>query len=218
MDHQFTEEVKTWLELSPDVRDYDKGNELLLQLSNNRIRYRNFAFNAKAKADYIVYELNKYLKFRLKDLTHQQVTAMQEQVDAIPALQDHKAENAEFRAGKRADHDLLPESIQALYSENLGILQRMREVHLKLRSLSLENATCPDSERYPFLKELIELDTKRHANWEAYDKYVIGSGQASSSPRVETLETVETVATLEKKPAAKKSAAKAKAKSKAKSK
>lgn len=180
MDHKFTEEVRAWLELSPEVRDYDKGNELLLQLSNNRIRYRNFAFNAKAKADYIVYELNKYLKFRLADLTHEQVKTMQEQVDAIPVLQDHSAENEAFRAGKRADHDLLPESIQALYTENLGLLQRMREVHLKLRSLSLENATCPDSERYPFLKELIELDTKRHANWEQYDKYVIGSEPTDS--------------------------------------
>lgn len=180
MDHKFTEEVQAWLELSPEVRDYDKGNSLLLQLSNNRIRYRNFAFNAKAKADYIVYELNKYLKFRLKDLTHEQVKTMQAQVDAIPALQDHTQENEDFRAGKRADHDLLPEAIQTLYTENLGLLQRMREVHLKLRSLSLENATCPDSERYPFLKELIELDTKRHANWEQYDKYVIGSEPSDS--------------------------------------
>ena len=48
----------------------------------------------------------------------------------------------------------------------------MRELHLRLRSLSLDNATCPDSERYPFLKELISLDKKLHANWEAYDHYV----------------------------------------------
>ncbi|MEE0978274.1 MAG: hypothetical protein UH625_02590, partial [Muribaculaceae bacterium] len=43
----------------------------------------------------------------------------------------------------------------------------------RLRSLSLENSTCPDSERYPFLKELISLDKKLHANWEAYDHFVL---------------------------------------------
>ena len=57
----------------------------------------------------------------------------------------------------------------------------MREVHLRLRSLSLENATCPDSERYPFLKELISLDKKLHANWEASDRYVAPGPEAVPS-------------------------------------
>lgn len=56
----------------------------------------------------------------------------------------------------------------------------MREVHLKLRSLSTENSTCPDSERYPFLKELIELDKRLHANWETYDHFV---GSQSEFPK-----------------------------------
>ncbi len=78
----------------------------------------------------------------------------------------------ERRLGKREDHDSLPDEIKAKYVENLSLLQRMRELHLRLRSLSLDNATCPDSERYPFLKELISLDKKLHSNWEAYDHYV----------------------------------------------
>ena len=55
----------------------------------------------------------------------------------------------------------------------------MRELHLRLRSLSLDNVTCPDSERYPFLKELIALDKKLHANWEAYDHYVAPDPKAT---------------------------------------
>ena len=74
--------------------------------------------------------------------------------------------------------------------ENLSLLQRMREVHLKLRTLSTADAPCPDSERYPFLKELIELDTRLHANWDRYDHYT----GAENEP-------VETVA--EEKPARK---------------
>lgn len=49
----------------------------------------------------------------------------------------------------------------------------MRELHLRLRTLSLETATCPDSERYPFLKELIALDKKMHNNWNEYDHFVL---------------------------------------------
>ena len=74
--------------------------------------------------------------------------------------------------GKRADHDSLPDEIKACYIENFSILQQMRELHLKLRSLSLENVTCPDSERYPFLKELVRLDKKLHENWDKYDHYI----------------------------------------------
>ena len=80
--------------------------------------------------------------------------------------------SSEFKAGKRADHDSLPIEIQALYVENGNIIHKMRELHMRLRSLSVENATCPDSERYPFLKELIRLDKKLHENWDKYDHYI----------------------------------------------
>ena len=83
-----------------------------------------------------------------------------------------------FKQGKRDDHDQLPDEIQALYVENLGIVQKMRELHLKLRSLSLEKSPCPDSERYPFLKELIALDKRLHSNWETYDHYTGTDGEA----------------------------------------
>ena len=84
-----------------------------------------------------------------------------------------------FKAGMRADHDLLPAEIQALYVENVSILQKMRELHLTLRNLSLDNVACPDSERYPFLKELIELDKKYHSNWKAYDSFSMVEGASN---------------------------------------
>ena len=89
-------------------------------------------------------------------------------------------ETDSFKAGKRADHDNLPPEIQALYVENASILQKMRELHLRLRLLNTENATCPDSERFPFLKELIALDKQYHRNWQVYDSYQ--SGQPSEAP------------------------------------
>lgn len=174
MDHNLTEALGKWLETPPAERDYEKGALYLLKLSGNRILYRNIIVNPAAKAELIEYQIRKYYNFRVQELTHSQVAEMQKEADRI--IKDHiplaaKADTAPTK-GKRADHDSLPDEIKAKYVENLSILQRMRELHLRLRSLSLENAPCPDSERYPFLKELISLDKKLHANWEAYDTYV----------------------------------------------
>ena len=63
-------------------------------------------------------------------------------------------------------------ALRVTWSPPPGFSKQMRELHLKLRSLSLENVTCPDSERYPFLKELIRLDKKLHDNWDKYDHYI----------------------------------------------
>lgn len=201
MDIKFTEKVQAWLETPAEERDYDQGAIFLLQLSNNQIMYRNLSRNTKKNAQFIEYQIRKYMKFRLADLTHAQVTEMQKAVDKIVALRHLDREetpvnvaddtdvtgedtgtvdkpestnvnvSSEFKAGKRADHDSLPIEIQALYVENGNIIHKMRELHMRLRSLSVENATCPDSERYPFLKELIALDKQYHKNWQVYDSW-----------------------------------------------
>ena len=201
MDIKFTEKVQAWLDTPSEERDYDQGAIFLLQLSNNQIMYRNLSRNTKKNAQFIEYQIRKYMKFRLADLTHAQVVDMQKTVDKIVALRHLDREespvnvtddtdvigedsgtvdapestnvnvSSEFKAGKRADHDSLPIEIQALYVENGNIVHKMRELHMRLRSLSVENATCPDSERYPFLKELIALDKQYHKNWQVYDSW-----------------------------------------------
>ena len=182
-DPKFTEKLQQWMNTPDSQKDWAEGALMLLQLSGNQIMYRNISFNPKGKAEFIKGQLQKYLNFRLQQLTKDQVQEMQSKVDEIvekvikpasTANPDKTEEFADFKAGKRADHDALPEEIQALYAENLDLVHRMRELHLKLRTLSLENATCPDSERYPFLKEIIALDKKRVSNWDIYDHFVIG--------------------------------------------
>lgn len=178
MDHKFTELIKQWLETPSDQRDYSVGALYLLKLSGNQIMYRNIVAQLDRRHDFVDYQIQKYYNFRVQALTHAQVEEMQQQVDVIVAEHISLAANAdEHKTGKRDDHDSLPDEIKAKYVENLSILQRMRELHLKLRSLSLDTAPCPDSERYPFLKELIDLDKKMHANWEEYDHYVIGTSE-----------------------------------------
>ena len=99
---------------------------------------------------------------------------MGKQVQSIAKEHNLADEHEEFKKGKRADHDALPLDIQALYAQNMSIMQQMRRCHTQLQLLSVANSTCPDSERYPFLKELIALDKQYHANWQAYDHYKIG--------------------------------------------
>ena len=179
MDNKFTELIKQWLETPSNQRDYSVGALYLLKLSGNQIMYRNIVAQLDRRHDFVDYQIQKYYNFRVQALTHAQVEEMQQQVDVIVAEHISLAANAdEHKTGKRDDHDSLPDEIKAKYVENLSILQRMRELHLKLRSLSLDTAPCPDSERYPFLKELIELDKKMHSNWEEYDHFVV-SGERS---------------------------------------
>lgn len=190
MDNKFTELIKQWLETPSDQRDYSVGALYLLKLSGNQIMYRNIVAQLDRRHEFVDYQIQKYYNFRVQALTHAQVEEMQQQVDVIVAEHISLAANAdEHKTGKRDDHDSLPDEIKAKYVENLSILQRMRELHLKLRSLSLDTSPCPDSERYPFLKELINLDKKMHANWEEYDHYVIGTSEeerGTSKPQART--------------------------------
>ena len=190
MDNKFTELIKQWLETPSNQRDYSVGALYLLKLSGNQIMYRNVVAQLDRRHEFVDYQIQKYYNFRVQALTHAQVEEMQQQVDVIVAEHISLAANAdEHKTGKRDDHDSLPDEIKAKYVENLSILQRMRELHLKLRSLSLDTSPCPDSERYPFLKELINLDKKMHANWEEYDHYVIGTSEeerGTSKPQART--------------------------------
>ena len=166
--------VKEWLDANPEDRDLAAGALLVLQLTNNRIMYQNFMRKPKLYASRIEYELKKKYQFYLQQLTHEQVAEMGKQVEAIAKEHNLPNEHEEFKKGKRADHDALPVEIQALYAQNLSIMQQMRRCHTQLQLLSVEHSTCPDSERYPFLKELIDLDKQYHANWEQYDHYKVG--------------------------------------------
>ena len=180
MENQFNSKLQEWL--NNESRTIQDGCLLLLQMENNQIHYQNLLRhpNKGAVMKYLQTELQKRLKIRLANITHQEVADMEEKVEVI--VKEHFAfqkgakagtSNEEFRKGKRADHDQLPEEIQARYIENLDLLRKMRELHLKLRTLSTQQVSCPDSERYPFLKELIALDKQLHENWEVYDHYVL---------------------------------------------
>lgn len=206
MDHTLTEKLKVWLDTPKESRDLEQGATFLLKLTGNKIMYQNVSRNLTRNSDIIEYQIQKYYNFRVKDLTHKQVMEMDEQVAKIvtrhfslaesteqkgtsEATSDSGKQTSEFRKGKREDHDSLPVEIQAIYVENNSIMQKMRELHLQLRMLSTANAVCPDSERYPFLKEIIELDKTYHKNWDIYDHFVPGESEIPVKPTDEMEES-----------------------------
>lgn len=191
--NKLTTQLQQWLEKPSEERDWNEGAILLLQLTNNPIMYRNISLNPKGKAEFIEGKLRQFLKLRLDAEAHDEVNAMQEQVDAIVANRtefSNKETNpaTDFKAGKRGDHDSLPDDIKALYTENLDIVRRMRELHLRLRLLSDSTKLVPASERKPLLDEFIKLDKKLHDNWNAYDHYVTS---AESTEKAESAENKE---------------------------
>ena len=69
-DPQFTAHLQEWLNTPDEKKDWDEGAILLLQLSGNKIMYHNISVNPKGKAEFIKGQLQKYLNFRLQQLTH----------------------------------------------------------------------------------------------------------------------------------------------------
>lgn len=183
--NNLTDKLQDFLDTPREDRDWNEGAILLLQLTNNTIMYRNLSINPKGKAEFIEGKLRAFLKARREVEAHDEVIILQEQVNAIienrtEFKEDNEAK--EFKAGKRADHDRLPEDIQALYVENLDLVHRMRELHLRLRLLSDSTKQVPAAERKLLLDEFINLDKKLHANWDAYDHFVT---KAESEEKVE---------------------------------
>ena len=184
MNNKLTERLQDFLDTPREDRDWNEGAILLLQLTNNTIMYRNLSINPKGKAEFIEGKLRAFLKSRREVEAHDEVIILQEQVNAIienrtEFKEDNEAK--EFKAGKRADHDRLPEDIQALYVENLDLVHRMRELHLRLRLLSDSTKQGLAAERKPLLDEFINLDKKLHANWDAYDHFVTKAETAENN-------------------------------------
>lgn len=184
---ELTPKIKEWLETAPEKRDLRAGAELLLRINRNRILYNNIMRNPERHAATLEYQMQKILKQRLIDTTHEEVAQMMTQVDAIAEQHGFtRSPRSEFQRGKRADHDQLPPDVQQLYVDNADIMRRMRETHTRLRMINSTNSTCPDSDRYPLAKDIIRLDLQYRDNWNLYDHYVKGTPLAATVRAVDS--------------------------------
>ena len=194
-----TPKIKEWLDTPPDERDYSAGALLVGQVSRNRILFQNLSRNPKGQAKAIEYHLQKIYNQRMVDTTHEQVAEMMTECDRISkayGLQYEESKESDFQKGKRADHDELPPEIQRLWLENQDIRQRMRDCHTHLRLINPTNSTCPDSDRYPWAKQLIAYDKQYRDNWNKYDHYVKGTNPLETKlavdPRTESRNAAKT--------------------------
>lgn len=187
IDIELTQKIKDWLDTDPAKRDLTLGAQLLLRVTRNKILYANVSRRLDKKADVIEYHLQKAYNARLRQFTHEEVDRMMQQAGVIAKTRgldfpESSDARSDFQRGKRADHDELPAEIQQLYTENADIRRRMRECHTRLRMINSTNSSCPDSDRYPFVKELIALDQRYRDNWNKYDHYIKGSSPYTVEP------------------------------------
>lgn len=169
---ELTEAMRAYLEAEPADRDHAGAAKVLLRVSGQIHLYNQIMREGPERmAPLIERRLREYYQFRLAKQTHEQVMEMSAKADAVVEAAPRREE--EMRSGKRADHDKLPDEIRAAYVEALDCLNKEREVHMQIRRLALSEATCPDSEVYPFVKEIIRLDDKRLALWKRYDEFKV---------------------------------------------
>lgn len=181
-----TKSLQQWLNTPSAERDLAQGAMFLLQITRNRPQYEYIMRKLDRHADYLQTKLQNWLNRQLEGITHEQVAELQQQADQIlqarhivkPAATETPAapstDLTKVRKGLRADHDSLPPEIQALFTDNMQLLQRMRDIHTRLCIISDSNSGeyCQDSDRLPFLRELIKTDKLYRDNWKKYDEYV----------------------------------------------
>ena len=177
LDPILTEKVKKWLDTPAPERDVHEGATLMLQLNRNRALYNSVILRPEKFMDKLVYELRKYLRIRLDNMTVSEVAAMEAEVmprvrdtiETVPVIStDAEMPDAAVAKGKRPDHDSLPASIQELWDSNRQRYQRIVLLFNELKAMS-DAQPC---DRYEKLRLLDEADKKYRSNLQKYDAYV----------------------------------------------
>lgn len=197
LDPVLTRKVQEWLNAPEHERDIKEGATLMLQLNRNRALYNSIMLRPEKFKDKLVYELKKYLRIRLDNITVSEVADMEaevmprvretvESLSAAPAPAPDSepviSSDSEFSPsrsvpkGKRPDHDSLPAHIRELWDSNE---ERYRSIVLLFNELKGMAAAQP-CDRYEKLKILDETERKYRSNLREYDEYVAGSENTGS--------------------------------------
>lgn len=150
--------------------DLDKSALLLLRFNKNRILYDNII--KRKLYGKLKYEAGKTFDLycarlginpdSFKEDPAAEMVAQEKQFQSIPPV-----EELEKTRGIRADHDALPENIRQLFTQNSELFLRMRKLHEALKTMDGAKA-C---DRFPYIREFLELDDAVIKNWEMYDAY-----------------------------------------------
>ena len=166
MDHKFTEKIRTWLNTPVNERSIEEGATMLLQLNRNRILHQNIIRRGVRMMPKLEYELKKHLRIRDDGKTLHEVVAMEKVI--MPAVEQLVTKPEAEHAGKRADHDELPEEVQQLWDGNFERYTKIKALFEELKAME-KMQPC---DRYEKLKLLDEADKAYREALSAYDSYV----------------------------------------------
>lgn len=166
MDHKFTEKIRTWLETPAEKRNIEEGATMLLQLNRNRILHQNIIRKREKMMPKLEYELKKHLRIRDDGKTLHDVVAMEKVI--MPAVEQLVTKPEAEHAGKRADHDELPEDIQQLWDGNFERYTKIKALFEELKAME-KMQPC---DRYEKLKLLDEVEKAYREDLATYDGYL----------------------------------------------
>lgn len=166
MDHKFTEKIRTWLNTPVNERSIEEGATMLLQLNRNRILHQNIIRRGVKMMPKLEYELKKHLRIRDDGKTLHEVVAMEKVI--MPAVDQLVTKPEAEHAGKRADHDELPEEVQQLWDGNFERYTKIKALFEELKAME-KMQPC---DRYEKLKLLDEAEKAYREALSAYDSYV----------------------------------------------
>lgn len=203
MDHQFTKQIQDWLNAKHESEaDIVKGADMLFRLNRNRFYHARAVRQPKAYRSNIEYELNKFLKIRLDNMTIEEVKQMNAQV--IPEAQaiidegepvdttDENDKNADSIGDDGSTDDA---ELPAHESDGVAVIRkgkrkdhdflpaeiaaiwdanakRYKEIKSTFETLKAMEDKEP-CDRYEHLKILSDLDKKYRADMLRYDSYLV---------------------------------------------
>ena len=166
MDHKFTEKIRTWLNTPVNERSIEEGATMLLQLNRNRILHQNIIRRGVRMMPKLEYELKKHLRIRDDGKTLHEVVVMEKVI--MPAVEQLVTKPEAEHAGKRVDHDELPEEVQHLWDGNFERYTKIKALFEELKAME-KMQPC---DRYEKLKLLDEAEKAYREALSAYDSYV----------------------------------------------
>lgn len=198
-DPKFTEKLKKWFESEHTDVNIREGALLLLQMNNNRHLYQLINFDPQGKLELLKYELQKHLNYRIEGMTIDDVRDYDKKVTPIlqtavdktseadqiakqlaPHLPVVESENLDsivpsaiVAKGKRADHDQLPENIQAIWDSNCALWKKIKE-HFeacKAYDMSCDRYEGLHAADEDFKRMLLTLKEEYYAYKQAMDVY-----------------------------------------------
>lgn len=191
LDPVLTADVQKWLNTPDKERDIRQGATLMLQLNRNRALFNSVMLRPDKFKDKLVYELNKFLRIRLDNMTVAQVASMEAEVlprvgntiDDFPVISvENELPAPAVAKGKRPDHDSLPPHIRDLWESNAALY---RKIVLLFNELKAMNYAMP-CDRYEKLRILDEADKLYRSNLRKYDEYVAKPAVAHAADDVAT--------------------------------